>query len=78
LYDKANKTTGQDLKEEVSDVVNVSKNYTVEQWDKMNRKIDEKMKKVSSEFNERMKSSNISLKTRKLNLKNEKNIYRIK
>jgi hypothetical protein len=66
------------LKEKVSDVVIVSKNYTVKQWDKMNRKINEKTQKIRSEFNERMTSSNISLKTSKLTLKNEKNIYRTK
>lgn len=43
LFDKENKTTGEDLKEEVSDVVGISKDYTVEQWDKMNAEIDEKM-----------------------------------
>ena len=35
------KTTGEDLKEEVSDVVDISKDYTVEQWDKMNAEINE-------------------------------------
>jgi hypothetical protein len=44
-FDKKNKTTCEDLKEEVSDVVDISKDYTIEQWDKMNAKINKKNSK---------------------------------
>ena len=71
-YDKGNNTTGEDLKEEVSDVVDVSKDYTVEQWNKMNAEIDEKMLKVSNEYNELNDEVKDKFKSKKAELDNQK------
>ncbi|MFT6934228.1 MAG: DNA repair exonuclease SbcCD ATPase subunit, partial [Maribacter sp.] len=77
-FDKENKTTGEDLKEEVSDVVDISKDYTVEQWDKMNAEIDEKIQKISNEYNELNDELKDKFKSKKAKLNKQKEQLQVK
>jgi len=70
--DKENKTTGEDLKEEVSDVVDISKHYAAEQWDKMTAEIDERMQKVNNEYNELNDEVKDKFKSKKAELHKQK------
>jgi hypothetical protein len=72
LLDKENKTTDEDLKEEVNDVVNTSKDYTVEEWDTINAEIDEKIQKVSNEYNELNDELKDRFKSKKAELNKQK------
>jgi len=68
----SDKTTGEDLEQEISDVVDVSKEYTEEQWDKMNAEIDVEMQKVSKDYNKLNDEFKDKFKSKKAELDKKK------